>query len=64
MTDTRLSAVLMTHRAYMRGRDNLMDADLTRLVEMYPDLSAVLEELQYLRRERDYLEGRLADLET
>lgn len=64
MIDTRLPAILMTHRAYLRGRDNLMDADLTRLVEVFPDLSPVLEELQYLRRQHDYLEGRLADLET
>ena len=53
---TKLAATLLTHRSYSRGRDNLIDADLSQFAEAYPDLLPVLEETQYLRYEVERLE--------
>lgn len=52
-----LSAALMAHRSYRRGSDNLLDDDLCRLSDAYPDLKDVFEELQFLRHENERLES-------
>lgn len=60
MTNPKLAATMMTHRAYSRGADSLHDADLTQMADTWPDLRPVFEELQFLRREKDRLEDALA----
>jgi hypothetical protein len=44
------------HAASPYGRDNVKDSDLSRLLEHWPDLRAVFEEVQYLRCRVDDLE--------
>jgi hypothetical protein len=46
---------LALHRKSAHGLDNIRDSDLARLVEQYPHLSAVIEEVQFLRTEVDML---------
>jgi hypothetical protein len=55
----KLAAMLLTHRSYSRGRDNLIDADLSQFAEAYPDLRPVLEETQFLRHEAERLERQV-----
>jgi hypothetical protein len=63
-------AALTAHRLLSTGRDNILDPDLTALVEEWPDLAIVFEEVQYLRVEyqrligdNDLLMARLSDYE-
>lgn len=63
-------AALAAHRLLSTGRENILDADLTALVEQWPELAVVFEEVQYLRVEyqrligdNDMLMVRLSDYE-
>ena len=51
------------HAASLHGRDTARDSDLSRLLEQWPDLRAVFEEVQWLRGETERLEDNVAGLE-
>ena len=51
------------HTLSARGRASLRDDDLLWLAERHPDLSAVFEEVQFLRSENEKLAERVDDLE-
>lgn len=56
MTNPKFAATMMAHRSYCRGQANVIDGDLAGLVDAYPDLRLVFEEVQYLRTREDELE--------
>lgn len=56
----KLAAAMMQHSAHCCGRTNVIDQDLDALTELYPDLQAVFEEVQYLRGREEELETELA----
>ena len=69
MTPKQIAAIT-AHRMMCDGRENILDADLTALVEQWPELAVVFEEVQYLRVEyqrligdNDLLMARLSDYE-
>jgi hypothetical protein len=49
---------LSIHSAARHGADDLRDDDLVRLCETWPELRAVFEEVQYLRRYSESLEQK------
>jgi len=49
------NAAITLHRNSAHGLDNIRDGDLARLVEQHPHLSAVFEEVQWLRAEVEKL---------
>ena len=51
------------HAASLYGRNTVRDSDLSRLLEQWPDLRAVFEEVQWLRGETERLEDSVAGLE-
>ena len=56
MTPKQIAAVT-AHRLMCDGRENILDDDLTLLVEQWPELAVVFEELQYMRVEYQRLIG-------
>lgn len=62
MTTKDLAATMMVHHSYSHGRLNVIHGDLTRLVEAWPDLLPVFEELQFLREENERLEDEVERL--
>lgn len=49
------NAAITLHRNSAHGFDNIRDSDLARLAEQHPHLSAVFEEVQWLRAEVEKL---------
>jgi hypothetical protein len=49
------SMAIVIHRNSAHGFDNIRDSDLVRLAELHPYLTAVFEEVQWLRAEVDKL---------
>lgn len=47
------------HTMSAQGREHVRDGDLVRLAEQHPDLSAVFEEVQFLRALTDAQAARL-----
>ncbi len=43
------------HKIHTEGRDNIRDHDLSHLVEHWPELQSVFEEVQFLRGEVEAL---------
>ena len=60
-TDRNLA--ISIHAASLHGRDTVRDSDLSRLLDLWPDLRAVFEEVQWLRGEVEGLEDNVAGLE-
>lgn len=56
----KLATAMMQHSAHCCGRTNVLDQDLDAFTEMYPDLQAVFEEVQYLRAREEELEMEIA----
>lgn len=56
MNHAKHASMMLAHRSYNHGSDNVMDSDLVQLAEAYPDLRPVFEEVQFLRRENAALE--------
>jgi ubiquinone biosynthesis protein UbiJ len=58
------SAAITLHRNSAHGRDNIRDSDLARLAEQHPHLSAVFEEVQWLRAEVERLTDEMERLRS
>ena len=61
--NTDQDLAISIHAASLYGRDTVRDSDLSRLLDLWPDLRAVFEEVQWLRQRVEDLQDEVDELQ-